>query len=81
MMAFLNWNGLNAKVLYIYFENGYTRQQVVGQKLKLVSDNEARMREFDEEIQKELFYLNIKKYNLRASRTCLYKYNPKNAKQ
>ena len=64
MMALLNRNGLNAKALYIYFENGYTKQQVIGQKLKFVSDNGARKREFDEAIQKELSYLNIKKATL-----------------
>lgn len=64
MMAFLNQNGLNAKAIYIYFENGYNKRQVIGQKTKPVSDKGAGKMEFDEAIQKELSYLNIKKANL-----------------
>lgn len=64
MMAFLNRNGLNAKALYVYFENGYTKQRVIGSKIEFVKDMGARKREFDEAIQKELSYLNIKKATL-----------------
>ena len=64
MMAFLNQNGLNAKAIYIYFENGYNKRQVIGEKIEPVSDKGAGKMEFDEAIQKELSYLNIEKANL-----------------
>ena len=64
MMAFLNQNGLNAKAIYIYFENGYNKRQVIGQGIESVSDKGAGKMEFDEAIQKELSHLNIEKANL-----------------
>ena len=64
MMAFLNQNGLNAKAIYIYFENGYNKRQFIGKEIKTVSDKGAGKMEFDEAIQKELSYLNIEKANL-----------------
>ena len=63
MMAFLNQNGLNAKAIYIYFENGYNKRQFIGKEIKTVSDKGAGKMEFDEAIQKELSYLNIEKAN------------------
>lgn len=64
MMAFLNQNGLNAKAIYIYFENGYNKRQFIGKEIKTVSDKGAGKMEFDEAIQKELSHLNIEKANL-----------------
>lgn len=64
MMAFLNQNGLNAKAIYIYFENGYNKRQFIGKEIKTVSDKGAGKIEFDEAIQKELSHLNIEKANL-----------------
>lgn len=64
MMAFLNRNGLNAKAIYIYFENGYNKRWVIGKRIKPVSDKGAGKMQFDEAIQKELSYLNIEKANL-----------------
>ena len=74
MMAFLNQNGLNAKAIYIYFENGYNKRQFIGKEIKTVSDKGAGKMEFDEAIIPSQYR---KSQPFRVSRTYLHKCNPK----
>ena len=59
-VSLLNKHGIKAKVLYIYFENGFQRKELdSNDRVKLLEDDSSTRKEFEEAIDKEISKLGI----------------------
>jgi hypothetical protein len=57
--ALLNRNGIKAKTLCLFFENGYRKKAKVNGKLTILSDKDASREDFEKAIKIEMDILGI----------------------
>ena len=57
--ALLNRNGVKTKILYLFFENGYNKRQIIDKEIVIIENKDTQKSDFEDALNREMTLLGI----------------------